>query len=70
MSAAQDTVLQKYEPIIMAQFRTATFMAKQNISDKKFGSLIDLQVELKSYIYFNTEHIYNWISGLELCIYV
>lgn len=44
MTAAKKIVSEKYEPVLMAQLRTAVFMAKNNISDRHYSSLIDLQV--------------------------
>jgi hypothetical protein len=45
MTAAVKIVQKKYEPILEAQLRTALYMAKENIANRKFLSLIDLQVD-------------------------
>ncbi|XP_060599728.1 uncharacterized protein C17orf113-like [Ruditapes philippinarum] len=53
MTAAVKIVQKKYEPILEAQLRTALYMAKENIANRKFLSLIDLQIS-NAHIFYNS----------------
>ena len=44
METARKIVTGKHEPILEAQLRTALYMAKENVANRKFLNLIDLQV--------------------------
>jgi hypothetical protein len=45
METAVKVVKKKYEPVLEAQLRTALWMAKNNIANRKFIDLVDLQVQ-------------------------
>lgn len=51
-TAAVRIVKEKMQPQLLAQLRTCTFMAKQNISDRLYPQLIDLQVLNIDFYYF------------------
>jgi hypothetical protein len=44
MTAAKKIVTKRYLPVLEAQLKTATVMAEENIPNRKFLTLIDLQV--------------------------
>ena len=44
MTAAKKIVTKRYLPVLEAQLQTATVMAEENIPNRKFLTLIDLQV--------------------------
>ena len=46
---AEAIAKEKYEPILVAQMKTCAFMIRENIADRKFSSLIDLQVTSKAH---------------------
>lgn len=48
MHGAQKCVEQKTETVIETQLYTALGMARENIADKEFLSLMELQVELQN----------------------
>ncbi|XP_069107881.1 uncharacterized protein C17orf113-like [Argopecten irradians] len=51
MDAAKTCVKKKYLPILEAQLKTALFLAKENIANRKFLSLIDLQISNGSTVF-------------------
>lgn len=44
MTAAKKIVTKRYLPVLEAQLKTATAMAEENIPNRKFLTLIDMQV--------------------------
>ena len=58
MAAAKKCATKSAMPILDAQIRTAAFLAEQNLPNRKFLKLIDLQLANGASVFLNKKGIY------------